>query len=120
MNPVVILDDDADGRVALAEILRSSGHDVIELADGIDCIALLDELEPHALVLDLQMPVFDGERLLDYISAMKPALLDRIIIVSGSTTFLGRREWPVAAVLQKPVDVAALLRLLDEGRLGAR
>lgn len=118
MKTVVLLDDDAQERTALAEILRSSGRHVIELADGIDCIELLDEIEPDAMVLDLQMPVFDGERLLDYITAIKPALLDRIIIVSGSARFLGRREWPVAAVLQKPVDVTALLRLLDEGPSG--
>ena len=113
MKTVVVLDDDHHGRAALAELLRSPQRRVIELADGIECIELLDEFESDALVLDLQMPVFDGERLLDYIGAVKPALLERIIIISGSAAFLGRREWPVAAVLPKPVEVEVLLRLLE-------
>lgn len=114
MKTILLVDDDDASRAALAEIIRSPQRQVVELADGIDCIALLDSMKPDAIVIDLQMPIFDGERLIDYIAATSPALLGGIIIVSGSPGYLRRREWPVAAVLPKPVDVRTLLAVLAQ------
>lgn len=114
MKTILVVDDDHDSRAALAEIIRSPQRHVVELADGIDCITLLNSVAPDAIVIDLQMPIFDGGRLIDYIAATAPALLGGIIIVSGSPGYRGHREWPVAAVLPKPVDVRRLLALLAE------
>jgi CheY-like chemotaxis protein len=108
-----LVDDDSRSRSALAEILRASQMTVTEMGDGIECIDLLATNEPDAIVLDLDMPVFDGERLIDYLEAVAPHLLPRVIIVTGSSGFVRRRDWPVRAVLLKPVDPRELLTVVS-------
>ncbi len=108
-----LVDDDARTREAMAALLRSSGLTVTEMRDGIECVEVLNTTEPGAIILDLDMPVFDGERLVDYLDAVAPHLLPRTIIVTGSPIFVSRRTWPVRAVLLKPVDPGLLLDLVS-------
>jgi CheY-like chemotaxis protein len=113
MTPIAfIVEDDAATRSALAEILRAAEWTAYELADGIDCVALLATVEPDAIIIDLDLPVFDGERLVDYLHGTAPQLLERTVIVTGSLPFLRHRDWPVRATLTKPLDPQALLRAI--------
>ncbi len=57
---VLVADDEADLREALATALRSSGLEVITVADGAEAIAVATVEKPDLLVLDLQMPKVDG------------------------------------------------------------
>ncbi len=63
---VLLVDDDADFRHALAEALRYEGHEVIEARSGEAALAVLDHVSnakggaPDLLVLDLLMPRMSG------------------------------------------------------------
>ena len=59
---VLIVDDNAEVRRELRTLLPLAGDlEVVgEAADGAEAIRLAEALRPHAILLDLQMPVLDG------------------------------------------------------------
>jgi DNA-binding NarL/FixJ family response regulator len=59
---ILIVDDNAEVRQELRTLLPLAGDlEVLgEAADGAEAIRLADALQPHVILLDLQMPVLDG------------------------------------------------------------
>lgn len=57
---VVVADDFRDGRELVNAVLTYSGFEVREAEDGIDALALVRQLRPALLVLDLALPGIDG------------------------------------------------------------
>jgi signal transduction histidine kinase len=71
---VMLVEDNADARVATAQMLRLLGHEVLEAEDGAAALRRLAELAPpDVVVLDLGMPDIDGYQLAARIRAT-PAL----------------------------------------------
>ncbi|HEX5877492.1 MAG TPA: response regulator transcription factor [Actinomycetota bacterium] len=63
MSPprVLVVDDHAMLREALAELLVQAGFEVAgQAADGADAVALAKRLEPDVVLMDLRMPVLGG------------------------------------------------------------
>jgi CheY-like chemotaxis protein len=64
-DTILIVDDDADAREILKEILSANDYDVAQAANGREAINLLRTAHqsarlPAVILLDLQMPVMDG------------------------------------------------------------
>ncbi|HLO66459.1 MAG TPA: response regulator [Holophaga sp.] len=59
-GPVLVVEDDAPTRDALARILRSAGLEAATAADGLEAVARMEEQPPAAILLDLMMPRMDG------------------------------------------------------------
>jgi two-component system response regulator MprA len=57
---VLVVEDDAHVRDAVARALRFEGYDVHTAVDGNDGLLRIDELVPDAVVLDVLMPGTDG------------------------------------------------------------
>jgi signal transduction histidine kinase len=58
---LLLVDDDAELRSSLSEMLREEGYDVTDAANGSEALELLRELPtPDLILLDLMMPVKDG------------------------------------------------------------
>jgi CheY-like chemotaxis protein len=57
---LLLVDDDDDLRVSLAEALEESGYDVIQAANGLTALELLENERPDLVLLDLLMPVLNG------------------------------------------------------------
>ena len=68
-NPkqVLVIDDDAVLLQALDRILREEGYNVCLAADGVQGMALLREVKPDLVLLDIKMPGPDGHLTLDRI-----------------------------------------------------
>ena len=61
MSTVLVVDDDADMRAAVAELLRMSDDEVMTAEHGAAALALLSgPVLPEVILLDLMMPVMDG------------------------------------------------------------
>jgi len=56
----VVIEDDADIRALVAEVLTQAGFEVRTAASGLEAIALVEELEPVVTTLDVSMPGIDG------------------------------------------------------------
>lgn len=109
----LVIDDDADMRALLSTVLESADFLVETFEDGIAAL----ELKKHydVILLDLNMPVFDGEQLTGYWVLTDPQVLQRVIVLSGYSAYTRGRELPATfATLPKPFDYRELLRVVEE------
>jgi len=110
---VLIIDDDREMRALLAAILETIGFDADLLSDGIAALELKQEYD--AIIVDLNMPVFDGEQLLEYWSITQRDLLDRVIVLTGYSSYTRGRKLPrIFATLSKPFDYQKLMELVEQ------
>ncbi len=60
-RPTILVVDDDDGLRELVRIqLQQEGYRILEAADGWDCLKLLQQESPDAVILDVMMPQLDG------------------------------------------------------------
>ncbi len=110
---VLVIDDDPDIRDLLKVLLENAGFTVDTLEDGIAALKL--EKNYQVIVLDLNMPVFDGEQLTSYWVMSEPDLLRRVIVMSGYSTYTRGRSLPATfGSLKKPIDHHEVVRLVKE------
>ncbi len=57
---VLVVDDDAPARFILTSVLRESGFDVAEAADGAEGVDRVAALLPDLVIMDVVMPEMDG------------------------------------------------------------
>lgn len=112
---VLLVEDDADIREALTDVLRMERWTVEPAANG---KLALDRLrsgpQPDLMLLDLMMPVMDGFELLEHLRG-EPG--PSTVVLSASRDVDRVREHPlVRATLGKPVEVGVLLGLLESLR----
>jgi DNA-binding NtrC family response regulator len=114
---VLIVDDEANARTALAEILREEGFVTETAADGFKALGKIDEFHPEVILTDLKMPGLDGLGLME---KAKEAAPDAVVVVM---TAYGTINSAVDAVkrgaenyLTKPLDDAeALVAIVSKG-----
>jgi len=111
MKRMLVIDDDADVREVVATLFEDRGFKVDLLTDGIHALQLTAEYD--VILLDLNMPVFDGERLADYWMLTSPERLQRTIVLSGYSRFAHGRHLPAFATVRKPFDINELVRVVE-------
>ena len=109
---LLIIDDEADIRDVVVVLFEERGFDVDAVADGIDAVPLAKDYD--VILLDLNMPVFDGERLADYWALTDPARLQRVIVLSGYSPLARGRDIPAFATVRKPFDVKQLVEVVEQ------
>ena len=116
----IVVDDHVDTREGFAEYLRHSGFDVRTAGDASELRALLAEVTPAAVLMDVQMPLVDGWTLTREIKENERTQQTRVLVISASVGEGFRRAADMAgadALLAKPCDpqriVVELTRLLD-------
>jgi signal transduction histidine kinase/ActR/RegA family two-component response regulator len=114
---VLVVDDDADGRRLVADLLRPLGFDVAEACDGAAGLQAARARPPDLILMDNVMPVLDGVQATRRLREDPALRAVPVIAVSASAARVDREQCLGAgadAFLDKPVDVAALLRLIGE------
>ncbi len=107
----LVVDDDPFIAELLQVLLESRGYDVEIARDGIDVVELKRIYD--VILLDLKMPVFDGERLAAYWKLTQPEVLKRVIVLSGYSRHPASEALPAFEVVSKPFDPLALLGVID-------
>ena len=113
---VLIVDDDADTRSGLSELLVGEGYRVLTAGNGQEALASLRRMEtrPAVILLDLMMPVMNGweflaERARDARLSGTP-----VILISGQAdAHKTASEFGLAGCIEKPVALANLLRAMQ-------
>jgi DNA-binding NtrC family response regulator len=78
---VLLVDDEELFRETLAKLLRRRGLEVATAGDGETGVALVRELAPDVVVLDLRMPGIDGIETLTRIKSQRPGT--RVVMLTG-------------------------------------
>lgn len=114
---VLVVDDEANAREGLGDLLESWGYEIATAADVRSAFDSVKKFQPAIIITDLKMPENDGMALLHLLKEEK--LLDHthVIVLSAH----GNIESAVEAVktgaeefLTKPVDVARLKLTLEK------
>ena len=108
---VLVVEDDDVTRQALRLVLAGQGHAVEEADDGLDGLRKALASKPDVLVIDFDMPVFDGYGLA---RRVREALGGGVRLVA--LTGHDERERALAAgfdaFLLKPADLEAILHAI--------
>lgn len=123
---VLIVDDSPMMRKILSSILTtSSGVKVVGMAgNGKEAIALIDELSPDLVTLDVNMPVMDGTSTIKHIMIKKPC---PVVIMSNpgdgsSRTIFNFLELGAVDFMSKPTKTDILVqqqKILERIRVAA-
>ncbi|MFC1933718.1 response regulator transcription factor [Chloroflexota bacterium] len=62
---IMVVDDDQRMLYLLQRILQEEGYDVTLAADGVSAMALLEDVKPDLVLLDIRMPGPDGYQVLE-------------------------------------------------------
>jgi len=102
---VLVVDDQAESRSLLRRMIEShAGYEVLEASGGLEAIRLVQEEQPHIIVLDLMMPDVDGFAVLESVKADEATRSIPIIVVTAKDLTQEERDMlnrGVEALLQK-------------------
>lgn len=78
---ILVVDDEPMVRDVTAMMLADEGHSVLEAADGVQALDLLQRTPVDLVITDINMPRLDGLGLAREVQARWPGV--RILLVSG-------------------------------------
>jgi DNA-binding NtrC family response regulator len=114
MAKILIIDDEKALRQAIAQILQSEGHEVLEAADGEQGLKLLQNPATHLdlVFLDLKMPKTQGMTVLKQLEQKRFELPVIVMTAYGtSRTAIEAMQLGAYDYLTKPFDLDELVNL---------
>ena len=118
---ILIVDDEANARAALSEILREEGYTTETAADGFKALGKLEEFVPDVVLTDLKMPGLDG---IGFMEKAQAALPGATFVVMTAFGTIGSAVEAVKKgaynYLTKPLDFSVLAVVVERAVERAR
>jgi len=112
--PILIVEDDADLREMMAQLLTLEGFQTTTVANGREALEYLSQhAKPDVILLDLMMPVMDGWEFRRQ-QASDPSLARVPVIVLSALDQARAADVTAVAFLKKPLDFDRLLELVRQ------
>ena len=111
---VLVVDDIAENRAVIVDMLGQIGFDVIEATDGCDGLEKAQSLRPQLILMDNHMPEIDGPEATRRLRRLPDFQDVPIIAISASASSHDEEKSLAAganAFLSKPIDYDRLLTL---------
>lgn len=111
---VLVVDDDRELAEELAGLVQAAGHGVSVDHDGQNALAALHGGRFDLILMDINMPIWDGTRAAEAMGSLRPDT--RIVLMSGDETAIERAEQralPVVTILPKPLEPTLIRSLLS-------
>jgi two-component system nitrogen regulation response regulator NtrX len=86
MNHILVVDDEAEIRTSLEEILREEGYGVASAATATEAMVLLQDAPYDVVLLDIWLPDRDGLDVLAEMHALAVEMRPEVVIISGHGT----------------------------------
>ena len=112
-HKILIIEDNVDSAEALSIIVNLMGHETFVAHDGIQGLETFNEVKPNVVLLDIGLPKLNGYEVAERLRAENPNL--KLIALTGYGARADRERTLQVGFdvhLVKPVDVAALKKLL--------
>jgi CheY-like chemotaxis protein len=110
-NRILIADDDALVRGSLAALLESEGYVVDEAENGNEAVRRAVAHTPDLVLLDLNMPEWDGWTAFSQLDRVRP-LLPVIVITARPNQYPKAVQLGVDAFMEKPLNIPILMRAI--------
>jgi two-component system NtrC family sensor kinase len=119
---VLIVDDEADIRETLAQILTSVHHRVVAVGSGREALERLAAESYDVILTDMRMPDLDGRALYQEIERRWPHQAEHVVFVTGDTLSSALRSFVSQSgrrVIEKPFLPADVRRIVAEPVTGS-
>lgn len=117
MGHILVIDDDPDIRDLVSVYLEGAGHSVTHAENGQAGIDLAQEYRPDLLVLDINMPIMDGTRVMQILRGAPETAKLPVIALSAMTASDMRDDMyqlGCDAYVVKPIDFGVLMDKVDK------
>lgn len=115
---LLVVEDDADTREVLTELLVSEGYVVRTAADGAEALAAMSEGPlPALILLDVMMPICDGIEFLLARQTRPRLAAPPVLVLSGMGEDIAALEGAdlnVRGILRKPFSPETLFSMVRE------
>ncbi len=114
---ILIVDDEAEIREALAEILTGARHRVVTVGSGREALERMAAEHYDVILMDVRMPDLDGRALYREIEQRWPGQAGRVVFVTGDTLASELREFVSESgrpVIEKPFLPSDVRRVVVE------
>jgi len=118
---VLIVDDEANARAALSEILRDEGYATETAADGFKALGKLEDFSPDVILTDLKMPGLDGMAFMEKARAAVPGAV--FVVMTAFGTIRGAVDAVKRGAenyLTKPLEPDAVSAVIERAMEKAR
>ena len=119
---ILIVDDEAEIRETLAEILTDPRHRVVTASSGREALQRIATEHYDAILTDIRMPDLDGRALYEEIERRWPAQIRRVVFVTGDTLASGLRKFVSDSgrpVIEKPFLPGDVRRVVADLPIGS-
>ena len=99
---VLLVEDDVDLAQLYRGVLQWSGFDAAHVSDGVSALRALDERVPDLIVVDMNLPVLDGDQLLREMAAHPDLRQIPAIVVTGEDIRPNAAVEQAKQILRKP------------------
>ena len=119
MARILVIDDEDGVRRMLRMALELHGHEVLEAADGMQALRLVQQAPVELVITDILMPEKDGLEVIMALRSETPQL--KVIAMSGGGRFNQVEALEIAeplgaiAALRKPFRIDEMLETVEEG-----
>jgi two-component system nitrogen regulation response regulator NtrX len=86
MNHILVVDDEAEIRTSLEEILAEEGYSVAGAGNAAEALVLLQDVPYDVVLLDIWLPDRDGLDVLADVRRFDPEIRPEVVIISGHGT----------------------------------
>lgn len=116
-NRILVVEDNADNRILITDVLDSMDYEVIIATDGEEGVRKASAERPDLILMDISLPQMDGLTATRRIKAM-PELQHIPIIALTAHAMVGDRERALEAgcddYVSKPIDLRELATKLTQ------
>ena len=110
-NKILIVEDNADNRLAVGAILHELGYEYLIAEDGRQAVKMAKQFYPSLVLMDIELPEFSGLEAGKQIKA-DPVLGDVPMVAVTALAMKGDREEILSAgfddYVSKPIDPTVL------------
>ncbi len=110
---VLVVDDDAAVRQSVRKVLEGAGYEVAAASDGEEAVVQFVPEQFDLVLLDLNLPRRNGWDVFERLTTRYP-FVPVIIITGMPNQYRPALAAGASALLEKPVDVPALLKTMDD------
>ena len=116
---VMVVDDEPDVLLSVAQILESNNYRTIKAKDGYECLECLKEETPDILLLDIMMPGLTSKEILAMIAGESSLSQVKIIFLTAVHSQEAEEEGLLASrqvvdFIEKPFTVRRMLDAIEK------
>ena len=108
---ILLVDDEEGYRELIARLLTKAGYEVLQAADGLQALSLLEESKVDLVISDILMPALNGYALVARLRAKWPAM--PVILTTGFLPAAKTMMNGSVDFIPKPIKAETLLDMIQ-------